>query len=66
MEVILLLKMSETAEALENKSHGEWLRELGFFSLEKRRLEGDIITLYNSLSGGCSQVGVNLFSQVTG
>ena len=57
-------KATEMVRGLGHLSYEERLRELGLFSLEKRRLRGDLTVALQNLKGVYKQEGERLFTWV--
>ena len=57
-------RATKVIRGLEHLSYEERLRELGLFSLERRRLGGDPIVAFHYLKGAYKQEGQWLFTRV--
>jgi len=59
-------RVTKMIRRLEHLSYEERLRELGLFSLEKRRLLGNLLAAFQFLKGTCKKAGEGLLTRVCG
>ena len=57
-------RATKMIRGLEHLPYDDRLRELGLFSLEERRLWGDVITAFQYLKGAYKQEGSKLFERI--
>ena len=59
-------RTTKMIQGMKHLPYEDRLRELELFSLEKRRLQGDLIAAFQYLKWGCKKEGDRLFGRLFG